>query len=369
MEHPTRIGKYNIEQYLGGGMSHVYRATDSVLGRRVAVKVLTEAATKETESKARFLQEARLASNISHDNIIAVYDFGEENGMPFMVMEFLEGESLRQALDHGTAGDLRRKLEIAVALGRALDHIHSKQIVHRDIKPENINVDANGRVKLMDFGIAKAQNLKLTRAGFTLGTPYYMAPEQVMGQEVTPQTDVYSFGVLLYEMLAGAKPFQGEGYEKIFQQTLHEQPSQEPLKAANVPQPVIQLVMRLLAKQPAQRPAGFGVVCGEIEGIVARLVPVKTPVKGSAKTPAKSATQSPIPRAPATPGATDVLKHSTNPKFSTPEPPAPATPTSSGSFTDHLPPPLRSPVTLMLLSAIAVLALVAIVFMIASRFV
>ena len=347
MEHPTRIAKYNIDQYLGGGMSHVYKATDSVLGRRVAVKVLTESAAKETESKARFLQEARLASNISHENIIAVYDFGEENGLPFMVMEFLEGESLRQALDHGAAGDLRRKLEIGLAIGRGLEHIHGKQIVHRDIKPENINVDTTGRVKLMDFGIAKAQNLKLTRAGFTLGTPYYMAPEQVMGQQVTAQTDVYSFGVLLYEMLAGARPFLGEGYEKIFQQTLHEAPNTQPLKDAKVPEPVIQLVMRLLAKQPAQRPAGFGAVCSEIEGILGRLVPVK------AKSPPAS-----------TQDGKTISGIKPKPQI------APASlPQQPGGIL-FLPPALRTPGALIALSALVVLVLVAIVFTILfSRFV
>ena len=241
-------------------------------------------------------------------------------------------------------------------LGRALDHIHSKQIVHRDIKPENVNVDTSGRVKLMDFGIAKAQNMKLTRAGFTLGTPYYMAPEQVMGQPVTPQTDVYSFGVMMYEMLAGAKPFQGEGYEKIFQQTLHEQPSPEPLKAANVPQPVIQLVMRLLAKQPSQRPAGFGVICAEIDGILSRLVPVKSTPKTiqsslstsglSAKLASKSSTHAaPIIAAP--------------PKTGQP---------ARASFTDSLPPALRSPVALMLLSAVVVLLVVGAIFLVISRF-
>ena len=322
MEHPASIGKYDLDEYLGGGMSHVYRATDRVLGRRVAVKILTEVSAAEGESKARFLQEARLASNISHENIISVYDFGEENGQPFMVMEFLEGQSLRQALDSGTAGDLRRKLEIASALGRALDHIHLKRIVHRDIKPENIHIDQVGRVKLMDFGIAKAHDVSLTRAGFTLGTPYYMSPEQVLGQAVTPQTDVYCFGVLLYEMLASVRPFQGPGYEKIFQQIVHEPASAQPLRDARVPEPVIQLVMRLLAKQPLQRPNGFTAICGEIDGIVARLVPVK----------AKA----------------------------TPAPPV-AVPAKTLN--------LKSPAILIALSALAVLALLGLIFLIVSRFV
>ena len=195
-------------------MSRVYRAKDSVLGRRVALKVLAESVASDPEAKARFLQEARIASNIAHENIIAVYDFGEEDGRPFMVMEFLEGESLREAIEKGRTGDFARRLQIALQVGRAIGHIHLKKIIHRDIKPENIHLDPLGRAKLMDFGIAKSDEMRLTRTGFTLGTPYYMSPEQVLGQDVTTQADVYSFGVLLYELLAGKKPIRGGEFRK-----------------------------------------------------------------------------------------------------------------------------------------------------------
>ena len=216
MEHPSRIGKYEVEEYLGGGMSRVYRAKDSVLGRRVALKVLAESAASDPEAKARFLQEARLASSIAHENIIAVYDFGEEEGRPFMVMEFLEGESLRDAIEKRRTGDFARRLQIALQVGRAIGHIHLKKIIHRDIKPENIHLDPLGRAKLMDFGIAKPEGMRLANTGFTVGTPYYMSPEQVLGQDVTTQADVYSFGVLLYELLAGKKPIEAENSEKSF---------------------------------------------------------------------------------------------------------------------------------------------------------
>src|ERR1700757_1436696 len=146
MEHPSRVGKYEIEKFLGGGMSHVYRARDSVLGRRVALKILSDQGMADQESKTRFLMEARMASNIAHENIIKVYDFGEDQGRPFIVMEFLEGESLRAAL----------RLRIALQIARALDYAHSQKIIHRDIKPENIHLDPQGRAKLMDFGIAKS---------------------------------------------------------------------------------------------------------------------------------------------------------------------------------------------------------------------
>ena len=268
LQLPARLGKYELQQFLGGGMSHVYRSVDTMLGRQVAVKILTAQGVADPEAKQRFLQEARVASNISHQNIISVYDFGEEAGKPFMVMEYLSGESLRDAMKNGHTGDMTRKLGYALQLGRALEHIHSKKIIHRDIKPENVHIDTAGHVKLMDFGIAKSEGLSLTRAGFTLGTPYYMAPEQVLGQQVSTQADVYSFGVLLYEMIAGLKPVSGETVEKIFSAILYETLNMEPMRAVQAPEAVFNLVAACTSKTPAERPQGFGVVCAEIERIL-----------------------------------------------------------------------------------------------------
>lgn len=265
MEHPSNVGKYEIEKFLGGGMSHVYRARDSVLGRRVALKILTEAGMADEESKQRFLQEARTASNIAHENIISVYDFGEDHGRPFIVMEFLEGESLRAAIRYKRLGDYHRRLRIALQVARALDYAHSKKIIHRDIKPENIHLERNGRAKLMDFGIAKSEGLHLTRTGFTLGTPYYMAPEQVLGQALTPQADVYSFGLLLFELLTGEKAVDGDKVEQIFERILYQPLNLDPLEDEHVPERMRRLIERCTAKQPAQRPPGLGPVADEIE--------------------------------------------------------------------------------------------------------
>jgi eukaryotic-like serine/threonine-protein kinase len=265
IQHPTSVGKYELEQFLGGGMSHVYRAKDRVLGRRVALKLLTEEGTSDAETKARFLLEARMASNINHENIISVYDFGEDRGRPFIVMEFLEGESLRGAIRNRHLGDFQSRMSIALQVARALDHIHARKIIHRDVKPENIHVDAGGRVKLVDFGIAKAEGVQLTRAGFTLGTPHYMAPEQVLGKPLTPQVDIYAFGILLFELLTGAKPLGGGTVERIFHEILHAPLNLEPLNTANVPVAACALIERCTAKDPAERPQTFAPLCEEIE--------------------------------------------------------------------------------------------------------
>jgi len=288
LQLPARIGKYELVEFLGGGMSHVYRAQDTVLGRTVALKILTAAGVSDAESKARFLQEARMASNISHENIISVYDFGEEHGQPFIVMEFLRGESLRDAIKANRTGDIPAKLNIALQIGRALEYIHTKKIIHRDIKPENVHIDAAGRVKLMDFGIAKAEGLSLTRAGFTLGTPYYMAPEQVLGHQITGQVDVYGFGVLLFELLSGVKPISGDTVERIFNQILYEPLNIEPLRAAGVPPPLFDLITRCTAKQPLQRAQGFAEVCTELQSAM------QHPGKPSAAAPKRAMVRPPL---------------------------------------------------------------------------
>ena len=271
MELPARISKYELQEYLGGGMSRVYRARDTVIARTVAVKILTEQACKDPEAKARFLQEARVAGSISHDNIIRVYDFGEENGRPYMVMEYLRGEDLRALIKTNRTGDLHCKLAIALQIARALEHIHNQKIIHRDIKPENIQVTSSGLVKLMDFGIAKAENTALTRPGFTLGTPYYMAPEQIRGMPVTTLVDIYAFGIMLFELITGVRPTDAEGIEKIFEKILRQPLDLAPLAAAGAPQGLTDLVASCTAKDPAQRPSSFSAVCAELERILRRL--------------------------------------------------------------------------------------------------
>ena len=234
-------------------MSHVYRARDTVIGRTVALKILTEAGCEDAEAKERFLAEARMAGNISHDNVLSIYDFGEdEQHHPYMVMEFLKGEDLRHAIKDGHTGQLRDKLKIAVQVARALAYIHTQKIIHRDIKPENVNLSPTGVVKLMDFGIAKTEGLQMTRAGYVLGTPYYMAPEQVTGQNITEQVDVYAFGVLVFELMTGVKPIAGDTVERIFYSILNEPLNLEPMRQAGAPQAVCDLVAQCTMKSKSR---------------------------------------------------------------------------------------------------------------------
>lgn len=272
MQLPARIGKYELQEFIGGGMARVYKAQDTVIGRIVAVKILTEEGCADPDAKSRFLQEARLAGNIAHDNIISIYDFGEdEQGRPFMVMEFLRGEDLRHAIKGGKTGQIRDRLATALQIARALEHIHSQKIIHRDIKPDNVFITHSGAVKLMDFGISKLQNSTRTSTGIVMGTPYYMAPEQVLGKNVTEQVDVYAFGVMLFELMCGQRPVAGDSVERLFYMILHEPLDLAPLRAQGVPENVVDLIARSTEKDPAKRPQGFGDVCARIQTILKQL--------------------------------------------------------------------------------------------------
>jgi serine/threonine-protein kinase len=272
---PARISKYELLEFLGGGMSHVFRARDTVLGRTVAIKILTPAGMADADCKARFLHEARTASNISHENILAVYDFGEEDGKPYMVMEFLRGRTLRAAIRDKLIPDVAVKLRIALQVARALGYVHQSQIIHRDVKPENVNIDDSGRAKLMDFGIAKAADLSLTQPGYVLGTPYYMAPEQITGAPVTSSVDIYAFGIMLYEMLLGTRPYGGESIETIFYKIMHEPLDLSPLALAGVPPGCVAIVARCTKKDPAARYADFSGVVGDLENALGTQVAPK----------------------------------------------------------------------------------------------
>jgi hypothetical protein len=305
MQLPAFIGKYELLEFLGGGMSQVYRARDTLINRPVVVKLLTGEASSDPEAKARFLQEARVAGNIQHQNIVSVFDFGEHEGQPFIVMEYLKGQDLRDAIREGNAGDLYARLKIALQIAEALNFVHNSGVVHRDIKPENVHLDPNGRAKLMDFGIAKTADLSLTRTGMAMGTPYYMAPEQVAGRPTTTQVDVYAFGMLLFELLTGARGITGETMETVFYQILNVPLDVATMERAGVPPVIRDLVMLCTAKDSAHRPQGFPAIIDTLratlsaaEGGQTRAVPVGMPtqaVPGVIQATAEVAAR-PVPR-------------------------------------------------------------------------
>jgi eukaryotic-like serine/threonine-protein kinase len=269
MELPASIGKYELLEFLGGGMSHVYRARDTVIDRAVVVKILTDQATSDPEAKARFLQEAKLAGGIQHENIVSVFDYGEHDGHPYIVMEYLKGEDLREAIRGGRLGSMAERLKIALDIAQALDYVHGRAIVHRDIKPENIHIDPNGRVKLMDFGIAKTADLSLTRTGMAMGTPYYMSPEQIAGRAATNLVDIYAYGQLVFELLTGVRGVRGETMEQVFYQILNVPVDVEAMENAGAPPKVRDLVLCCTAKKPEDRPQSFKAIIEELRGIMA----------------------------------------------------------------------------------------------------
>src|SRR6266849_5144850 len=219
----TKLGRYEIRSQLGaGGMGEVYRARDEKLNRDVAIKVLPAALSQDKDRLRRFEQEAQAAGALNHPNILAVYDVGMHDGSPYIVSEMLEGEELREQLNNGVLPQ-RKALDYAQQIAQGLAAAHERRITHRDLKPENLFVTADGRVKILDFGLAKlteanvavagAASLPTTPAGtepgMLLGTMGCMAPEQVRGQTADHRADIFAFGAILYEMLSGQRAFRG----------------------------------------------------------------------------------------------------------------------------------------------------------------
>ncbi len=254
MSIPERIGRYRVAERIGrGGMGSVYRGHDPVLDRMVAIKVMAEEADSGTEARERFLREAQSAARLNHPNVITVYELGEDRGQVFIVMELLEGEPLSRLIARIPPPPLRRKLHLMVQICEGLAFAHQHGVIHRDIKPANIFVLKNGQVKILDFGIARVGTSELTRTGFLMGTPTYMSPEQTRGRRTDARSDIFSVGVVFYELLSGRKPFVGEDYFE----TLEKVRSEDPLPLAEVapgaPPPLIRAVHRALVKDPAAR--------------------------------------------------------------------------------------------------------------------
>src|SRR5208337_1155840 len=225
---PTKAGRYEVVCELGrGSMGVVYEGFDPVIGRRIAIKtMLTEGLSSQEfgEFKARFQREAQAAGVLSHPNIVNVFDYGEDNGILYLIMEFLEGKSLEKLVEGRKVLPIETIIPICEQVCGALDHAHEHGIVHRDIKPANIMILDNGVVKVTDFGIAKMVSMGMTQAGLVLGTPNYMSPEQVKGRQVDGRSDIFSFGVVLYDLVTGEKPFPGQNITTVIYKIINENP-------------------------------------------------------------------------------------------------------------------------------------------------
>jgi len=268
-----KIGKYEILEMLGqGGMGVVYKAFDPFLQREVAIKVISEKAFDNLDIKERFFREARAAAKLLHENITVVHDLGEHDGKPYIVMEYLTGVDLRAILNAIKANErepllLPQKLDYARQICKGFDFLHAKDIIHRDLKPENIRIVDNGKAKIMDFGIAKSlvQATTMTQAGMVLGTPGYMSPEQIRGQKVDKRSDIFSFGILFYELLTNKIPFKGENVTSVCYNIVHEPPDHfDDLEIENVA-PVREIILKALKKDPRERYQSFSELLTDLE--------------------------------------------------------------------------------------------------------
>jgi len=261
----ARIGPYEVIGLLGaGGMGEVYRARDGRLGRDVAIKVLPDSLASDPERLRRFEREARAAGCLNHPNLLTVHNVGSHDGSPYIVSELLEGETLRER-DRLEGFSLRKALEVAIAVARGLSAAHAKGIVHRDLKPENLFVTKDGRVKILDFGLAKLQRTsdvampegetasQGTAAGMVVGTAAYMSPEQVRGRPADHRSDIFSFGVLLYEIVSGRRPFRGDTPADVMTAILREDSPELQARGGPVPPALDRIVRRCLEKRAEDR--------------------------------------------------------------------------------------------------------------------
>ncbi|HVS03397.1 MAG TPA: protein kinase [Thermoanaerobaculia bacterium] len=264
-----KVANYEILERLGaGGMGVVFRARHLRLDRPAALKFLPPQLGQDEALKQRFLQEARAASALDHPNICTIYDVGETaDGQLFIAMAYYPGETLRARIERGPL-PLAEALDVALGIARGLGQAHGAGIVHRDVKPANVMVDGRGEVKLLDFGLAKlAGEERLTRTGSSLGTPAYMAPEQVLGEEVGPAADLWALGVVLHEMLAGALPFAASDPRALAYAILHQDPEPLPARRPEAPEALARLVRRALSRDPAARHPGAAALAAELLAI------------------------------------------------------------------------------------------------------
>ena len=279
--------RYAIEREIGhGGMAVVYLARDDELDRPVAIKVLAGHLADDPVFRDRFVREARLAAGLSHPNVVQIYDAGEDDGTPYIVMEYVDGRSLADELDLEERLDPPRVVDLGVQVCAGLEHAHAAGLVHRDIKPGNLLLGEGTTVKIADFGIARAaETTRLTQMGSVLGTAAYLSPEQALGEEVTAAADIYSFGCDLYESLTGRTPYVFDTLAELA--VKHQQEPIRPVRELRpeIPEGLEAVVMRSLARNPEYRPPSAAVLAQELAGAapddVTRPLPQASGVRAS----------------------------------------------------------------------------------------
>jgi eukaryotic-like serine/threonine-protein kinase len=253
-------GRYRLEAKLGsGGMSTVYLARDTTLDRPVAVKVMHREMSEQADQLERFRQEARAVAKLSHPNVVAVIDAGEDGGYPYIVFEYVEGETLKTRINRIGALDTQGALAYAIEIARALTVAHARKMIHRDIKPQNVMIDAEGRAKLTDFGISRQlEQDGMTATGRVLGTTDYVAPEQAMGRGADQRSDIYALGVVLFEMLTGSVPFEADSQVGVAMKHVNEELPDVQAERPELSAATALVVERATAKDPTQRYADVG---------------------------------------------------------------------------------------------------------------
>jgi serine/threonine-protein kinase len=274
--------RYELEELVGtGGMSSVFRARDRQLERRVAIKILHQHYAEDPEYLERFRREARAVAKLSHPNIVTVIDRGDDDGRQYIVFEHVEGENLKELVIRSGRLPVRRALELALAVADGLAFAHNHGLVHRDVKPQNVLLNRDGEVKVTDFGIARSLHVEqgVTQTGTVLGTGEYLAPEQASGKPVSPATDVYSLGVVLWELLAGDVPFVGENFVAIALRHVNEPPPSLRERRPDVSPRLEAAVNRALAKDPAQRFPSMSAFAKELRACLAEAEGAPVPVE------------------------------------------------------------------------------------------
>jgi tetratricopeptide (TPR) repeat protein/tRNA A-37 threonylcarbamoyl transferase component Bud32 len=263
------IGKYHVVRVLGhGGMGTVYEAVDPLIKRKVALKTMIPELAETAELRARFLREAQAAGGLRHRNIVTVYDLGEDQGRPYIAMEFIEGTDLEKIIQSREPCSAEWKLDVLGQICEGLGYAHRNGIVHRDIKPANIRVTTDGEVKIMDFGIAHLQSSNLTKSGLVLGTVHYMSPEQIDGKKVDHRADVFSVGAIAYELFSYRKPFDGDSITGVMYKIMHEQADFDALAHSHYSPGLERIIMKALAREVDQRYQGLDELHEDLANLV-----------------------------------------------------------------------------------------------------